>query len=76
MSKEKTSLETQNQPSCLGAVISRLFWLTLTPLYLVNIIFGTFMVLPYWIATGTYYYESKYFKGVMAWLWKQYPNGL
>lgn len=59
-----------------GDVISRLFWLTLTPLYFVNIIFGTFMVLPYWIATGTYYYESKYFKGVMAWLWKQHPNGL
>jgi hypothetical protein len=76
MSKEKTSLETQSQPSCLAAVIIRLFWLTLTPLYLVNIIFGTFMVLPYWIATGTYYYESNYFKGVMAWLCKQHPNGL
>lgn len=58
------------------AVISRLFWLLLTPLYLINIIFGTFMVLPYWITTGTYYYESRYFKGVMAWLWKQHPNGL
>ena len=58
------------------SVISRLFWITLTPLYLINILFGTIMVLPYWIATGTYYYESKYFKGVMDWLWKQHPNGL
>ena len=76
MSTEKTSLENETTPSCLGAVISRLFWLTLTPLYLVNIIFGTVMVLPYWIATGTYYYESRYFKGVMNWLWRQHPNGL
>ena len=76
MNTEKLPLENESEPSCLGAVISRLFWITLTPLYLINILFGTIMVLPYLIATGNSYYKSKYFKGVIAWLWKQHPNGL
>lgn len=57
-------------------VISRLIWLLLTPLYLVNIVFGAFMTLPYWLFTGKYYYDSKYFKWVMNWLWSVHPNGL
>lgn len=57
-------------------VIRRLIWLLLTPLYLVNIVFGAFMIPLYWLFTGKYYYDSKYFKNIMNWLWSVHPNSL
>jgi spore coat protein CotH len=58
----------------LNVAKSRLFWLLLTPIYTVNIIFGTLMVLPYWIATGNFYYESKYFKAIMTFVSNKRSN--
>lgn len=43
-------------------VIKCLFWLILTLLYLINIIFGTVMLLPFWVATGDIIFpDSKYY---------------
>jgi len=49
-------------------VARRLLWLLLSPLYIVNIVFGLVVALPYWIFTGKFYYDTKYFKSVMVFL--------
>lgn len=57
-------------------ILRRLCWVILTPLYLVNIIVGGILLIPYWIVTGEDYFETKYFKAIMKWLEKGEPDFL
>lgn len=63
-------------PYTIFGVIRRLLWILLTPMYLLNIAFGTILLLPVWVATGKIYYNSKYFKNVFKALEAINPNAL
>ena len=48
-------------------IMYRIFFLIMTPIFVLNIIIGFFMLLPYWILTQKTYYDSKHFQGFNNW---------
>ena len=68
MSKKTENIEqAENKTLHIGGVMYRLLFLMLIPVYVFNIVFAGFMLLPYWIATNKVYYDTKHIQGFNYW---------
>ena len=48
-------------------IMYRILFLITIPIFVLNIVFGTIMLLPYWILTQKTYYGSKHMQGFNNW---------
>jgi hypothetical protein len=75
-----TELSKNTQvPQCdKTAVIRRFVFVILAPIWALNLIFATIMLIPYYILTNKWFFDTKFFKGFVDWhLNLSYPkNGL
>jgi len=51
----------------IHGVMCRLLFLMMIPVYVLNIVFGGLMLLPYWIVTSKVYYDTKHIQGFNNW---------
>ena len=51
-------------------VMCRFLFLIIIPVWLLNFVFASIMILPYWLFTGKVFYETKMFKGFTDWLYR------
>ena len=49
------------------AVMCRFLFIITIPIWCVNLLFGIFMLLPYWILTGKVFFETKMFQSFIDW---------
>jgi len=58
-------------------VIRRFIFVILAPIWALNLIFGTLMLIPYYILTDKWFYDTKLFKGFVDWhLDLSYPKNV
>jgi hypothetical protein len=58
-----------NQKKALNKTdfIRRFIFIILAPIWALNLIFGTIMLIPYYILTNEWFYDTKFFKGFINW---------
>jgi len=78
MKSENNSNSTKSKALNKTDVIRRFLFIILAPILALNLIFGTVMLIPYYILTDKWFYDTKFFKGFVNWhLDLSYPkNGL